>query len=123
MVDTFVGNGNIAWLNDNLYVVKLSLMQQIHISNNAKMGDNLIGYVLHQAFAIIHTDDFLVVINADIDTATTGIGKTAYPFQILVTPTFLVFYVLAFAVLYLCHIYNNVFSPYFIFANVSPNLA
>ena len=123
MVDTFVGYGNVAWLNDDFYVVKLSLMQQIHISNNAQMGDNLIRNVLHQAFAVVHTNDFLVVINTDVDTSTTGIGKTAYPFQILVTPTFLVFYVLAFAVLYLCHIYNNVFSSYFIFANVSPNLA
>ena len=98
-------------------------MQQIHIGNNAQMGDNLIGNVFHQAFTVVHTNDFFLVIYADVDTATTGICETAYPFQVLVTPTFLVFYVLAFAVLYLCHIYNNVFSSYFIFANVSPNLA
>ena len=98
-------------------------MQQIHICNNAQMGDNLIRNVLHQAFAVVHTDDFLLIIHTDVDTATTGIGKTAYPFQIFVAPTFFVFNVLAFAVLYFCHIYNNVFSSYFIFASVSPNLA
>ena len=65
------------------------------------MGDNLVGNVLHQSFAILHTYHLMSVVNTNEDSASLRIGKAANPLQVLVVPRLLVFDVLTFILIYL----------------------
>ena len=76
---------------------------QIHLSNNAKCSDNLVGNVLHQPFAVGHAHHFMVVIHTNIYSTALCVGKTTDPFEVFVAPRLLILYVLIFFECYLCH--------------------
>lgn len=53
-------------------------------------------FVFHELFAVLDADNFPFVIDSNEDLSSVRIGKAAYPFEVFVFPTFLVFYVLTF---------------------------
>ena len=103
MILALESDGYIAWINDNLDVFQTFSLMQIDLCHNAERGDNLVGYVLHQSFAVGHAYHLMVVIHTDINSAALCVGETTNPFEVFVTPRLLVLDVLLFFECYLCH--------------------
>ena len=77
---------------------------QIHFCHNAERGDNLVGDVLHQPFAVGHAHHFMVVVHTDIYSTALRVGESTNPFEIFVTPGLLILDILLFFECYLCHL-------------------
>ena len=68
---------------------------QIDIRNYAEVRDDFVRDAFKQFFCIADAGYMPGIVNADIELAALGIRKTAYPFQIFIVPTQLVFNILA----------------------------
>ena len=85
-----------AWFDFNFYIIKPILCMLVDVRNNPKPGLDLIWDILEQFLCILNSYDASIITYTNIDRATLRIGKAAYPFEVFVFPTFLVFYVLTF---------------------------
>ena len=96
MILSLESDGYIAWINDNLDVFPSVSFMQIHFCHNAERGDNLVGDVLHQPFAVGDAHHFMIVIHTDIYPAALCVGETTNPFEVFISPCFFIFYALTF---------------------------
>ena len=78
----------------NFHILQPVFVQQVHVHNDTQHITDFVRYVLQQLLGIGNTDHLPAVIHAYIYLAACGIGKTTYPFQIVVPPAFFPFYIL-----------------------------
>jgi hypothetical protein len=74
----------------------VAVLQKIDFGGDSHQVFDFVGNVIHQAFGTFHANDCTDIIFADIDFTTLCISKAAAPFQIIVVPRELVFYLLLF---------------------------
>ena len=104
MILSLESNRHIAGVHNNLDVFPAVHLMQVDLGHDAERGDNLVGDVLHQPFAVGDAHNFMIVVHTDIDSAALRIGETAYPFEVFVAPRLLILDVLLFFGCYLCHL-------------------
>ena len=80
----------------NLDIFQPVFFQQVHVYDDTQHVTHFVRYVLQQFAGIGNADNLTVVVHAYIYLAACGVGKAAYPFQILVTPAFFPFRILVF---------------------------
>jgi len=96
VVSTTVSHRHIAWCHHNLDVFLFALCKQVYIFHDTKVVHYLVRNVFHQSLGIRQTDHLFFIVYSDKNATALCIGETAYPFQVFVSPRFLVFYILTF---------------------------
>ena len=81
-----ITNRKTARLNFDFNIIESILGMLIDIRNNSKSGLNLIRNVLKQFLCVLNPYNSSVITYANVDRTALRIGKSAYPFQVFVTP-------------------------------------
>ena len=82
------------WIGNYLNILFARFGQKINIYHDSQQIAHLVGNVFHQLFGVLHALHLALIVNANKQATTLRIGKAAYPFEIFVSPSQFVFYVL-----------------------------
>ena len=89
-----IANGIRVWLYDHFNIWLMILLKAIHFYKDAHYISNFVRDVLDEFLGVFYAYDLAFVIDTHKQSPSMGISEAAYPFEILVTPRLLVFYVL-----------------------------
>ena len=96
MILTLIVYRNRIRFSDNFKIGFTIPSLQIYINNYAQNILHFVWNIFQQTFCIIHTNHVTFVIQTYVKYTSLRIGKTKNPFQILITPRFLIFNILCF---------------------------
>ena len=80
----------------DVFVLGRGISQEVYVGNDSEGVLYFVWDVLGKFFGFVYSYDVSAVVDTDVELATVGIGKAAYPFEVFVTPCFFVFEVLVF---------------------------
>ena len=80
----------------DVFVLGGGIGQKVYIGKDSEGVPHFVWNVLGKFFGFVYSNNVSAVVDTDVELATVGVSKAAYPSEVFVTPCFFIFKVLVF---------------------------